>query len=125
MASGSLFFTKSALGGDPYYYAYLLIYVDDVMVIHHDADIALRQIDKYFKLKTCSIGDPEIYLGAKLKKMWLENGVWEWANSPERCVKESVENMEKYLAALADASWNFPKKKAYNPFIGDYTPEMD
>ena len=32
------------------YYAYVLIYVDGVMVIHHDADIVLRKIDKYFKL---------------------------------------------------------------------------
>ena len=32
------------------YYACVLIYVDGVMVIHHDADIVLRKIDKYFKL---------------------------------------------------------------------------
>ena len=41
------------------------------MVIHHDADIVLRQIDKYFKLNPSSIGDPDIYLGAKLKNMQL------------------------------------------------------
>ena len=50
------------------------------MVIHHDADSVLRQINKYFKLKPSSIGYPEIYLGANLKKMQLENGVLEWAN---------------------------------------------
>ena len=52
-----------------YYYAYFLIYVDNVMVIHHDADIVLWLIDKYFKLNPSLIGDPDIYLGAKLKKM--------------------------------------------------------
>ena len=58
------------------YYAYVLIYVDDMMVIHRDADSVLWQIDKYFKLKPSLIGDPEIYLVAKLKKMRPENRVW-------------------------------------------------
>ena len=33
--------------------------------------------------------------------------------------------MEKYLADFDYARWQFPKKKAENSFIGDYTPEMD
>ena len=64
------------------YYAYALIYVENVMVINHDAESVLRRIDKYFKLNPSSIGDPEIYLGSKLNKDRLENGVWAWANSP-------------------------------------------
>ena len=51
------------------YYAYVLIYVDYVMVIHNDAESVLRRIDNYFKLKPTLIGDPDIYLGAKLKNM--------------------------------------------------------
>ena len=51
------------------YYAYVLIYIDDVMVTHHDTESVLRRIDKYFKLKPIPIGDPGIYLGAKLKEM--------------------------------------------------------
>ena len=57
------------------YYAYLLIYVDNVMVIHHDADSVLRRMNKYFNFNTSSIGNPDIYLGSKFKKMRLENGV--------------------------------------------------
>ena len=58
-------------GGGFNYYAYVLIYVDDFMFIHNDADSLLRMIDKYFKLKTSSIGEPYIYLGAKLEKIIL------------------------------------------------------
>ena len=65
------------------YYAYVLIYVNDVMDIHHDADSVLRRVDKYFKLKPISIGEPDIYLEEKLKKMRLKNGVWAWVNIPE------------------------------------------
>ena len=53
------------------YYAYILIYVDNVMVIHHDADSVLQRIYKYVKLDPSSIGYPEIYLGAKLNQMQL------------------------------------------------------
>ena len=49
------------------YYSYILCYLDDVLVVHHNAMITLINIDKYFKLKPSSIGDPDIYLGAKLK----------------------------------------------------------
>ena len=49
------------------YYRYILCYVDSVLVVHHEAITTLMKIDKYFKLKTSSIGDPDIYLGAKLK----------------------------------------------------------
>jgi len=57
------------------YYSYILVYVDDVLVIHHDAMKTLMRIDKYFKFKPTSIGDPDIYLGAKLKKATCSNGV--------------------------------------------------
>ena len=107
------------------YDVYVLIYVDNFMVIHHDAESVLRRIDKYFKLKTSSIGDLDIYLGAKSKKMRLESGVWAWVNSPARYVKELVANIEEYLPELSDAHWQSSKKKAENPFVGDYVTDME
>jgi len=47
------------------YYAYILLYVDDCLAIHHDAEEALQQIDKYFLMKAGLIGDPDLYLGDK------------------------------------------------------------
>ena len=69
------------------YYAYVLIYLDNLMVIHHDVESVIRIIDRNFKINTSSIGDPDIYLGEKFKEMRLENGVWAWANNSERYVK--------------------------------------
>ena len=93
------------------YYAYVFIYVDDVMVVYHDDENVLRRIDKYFNLKPSSIGEPDIYLGEKLNKMRFKNVVWEWSNIPARYVKELVANVEKYLVELNDARWKLPKKK--------------
>ena len=48
------------------YYEYVLLYVDDCLAISHDATSVLEQLDKYFQMKPGSIGNPDIYLGAKL-----------------------------------------------------------
>jgi hypothetical protein len=51
------------------YYAYCLLYVDDILMVHHDGVKALREIDHFFKMKPNLIGDPDFYLGAKLRPM--------------------------------------------------------
>jgi hypothetical protein len=106
------------------YYAYVLLYVDDVSVVHHDATDVLLRLDKYFKMKPGSIGDPDVYLGATIKQMRLANGVMAWASSPSRYVRASVDAVTKYLTNLGDRRWSMPKKAA-NPFPGDYEPEPD
>ena len=46
------------------YYAYVLLYVDNILVVHHDATAVLLRLDKYFKMKPRLIGEPDVYLGA-------------------------------------------------------------
>jgi hypothetical protein len=48
------------------YWAYILIYVDDILCVHHDPGTHLAKLDEYFKMKECSIQVPNVYLGAKL-----------------------------------------------------------
>ena len=79
------------------YYSYVLVYVYYVMVIHHDDERLLIRIDKYFKLNPSSISDPDIYLGSKLNKMRLGDGVWAWKEIPAIYFKESVANVEMYI----------------------------
>jgi hypothetical protein len=50
------------------YYTYILCYVDDILCIHHDPMSIMNEINKYLPLKPSSVGDPDIYLGAKLKE---------------------------------------------------------
>ena len=57
------------------YYEYVLLYVDDCLVVSDRAESVIRnEIGKYFRLKEESIGDPSQYLGAKLRKIKLDNG---------------------------------------------------
>ncbi len=51
-----------------HYYAYILCYVDNTLCTHHDPMSVMGEINKYLPLKPSSVGDPDIYLGAKLKE---------------------------------------------------------
>ena len=56
------------------YYEYVLLYVDDVLVISEQAEAVLKnEIGKDWVLKPKSIGPPSQYLGGKLRKVTLAN----------------------------------------------------
>ena len=98
--------------------------MDDVLLVHHDAMTTLMKIDKYFKLKPSSIGEPDIYIGAKLKYTPAANGVWSWRLSPSNYVQEACNNCKTFLKNNFDGNYSLPKM-APNRFVGGYRPETD
>ena len=54
------------------YYSYLIIYVDDVLCIHHNPKITMDAISGKYRLKS-GIKDPKMYLGTDIRK-------WNYAN---------------------------------------------
>ena len=56
------------------YYSYLLCYVDDILCIHLNADAMLEWLHKSFPFKQ-GFGKKYMYLGAKLCKTIVHNGV--------------------------------------------------
>jgi hypothetical protein len=50
------------------YYTYILCYVDDILCIYHDPMSVMNDINGYLPLTPSFVGDPNIYLGAKLKQ---------------------------------------------------------
>jgi hypothetical protein len=111
------------------YFAYALLYVDDILMIHHDGVAAIEQIDKYFKMKpdTNPNGkyEPDIYLGAKFRKVELENGVWAYSLSPSQYVKENVRLVEQYLLEHYGQKLNHQKRQGTAPFPNGYRAETD
>jgi hypothetical protein len=97
--------------------------VDDILCVHHDPGSPLAKLDEYFKMKEGSIQVPTFYLGAKLKKNVLPNGVVVWGMSSSKYLQSAVQNVKEYLAALPGDQMLM--KKAYDPFAGGYKPELD
>jgi hypothetical protein len=71
-------------------WAYILIYVYDILCVHHDPGSPLEKLDEYFKMKEGSIQVPTLYLGAKLKNTVLPNGVVAWGMSYRKYVQSAV-----------------------------------
>jgi hypothetical protein len=105
------------------YWAYILIYVDDILCVHHNPGARLVKLDEYFKMKEGSIHFKTLYLGAKLKKTVLTNGVVPWGISSSKYVQSAVHNVQDYLVALPGEQKLL--KKAYGPFAGVCKPELD
>ena len=65
-----------------------------------------------------------MYLGTKLLKTRLHNGVWAWAISSVKYVPEEVRNCAAHLVASYIVRFRLPKKKE-NPCMMGYDPELD
>jgi hypothetical protein len=105
------------------YYAYVLLYVDDCLAVSHDATHTLEELDKFFQMKPGSIGDPDIYLGAKLRQVQLDNGVYAWGQSSAKYVQEAVRNAADYLRT--NFGGRTLPKRATAPWPTNYRAETD
>ena len=74
-------------------------------------------------MKSGSIGDPNMYLGAKLRKVVLENRVEAGATSALKYVQEAVSNSEAYLHEHFGG--RKLAKTVINPFKSEYDPLMN
>ena len=98
------------------------MYVDDLLVVSEKAERVIRtEIGKYFELKEASIGLPDIYLGGKVSKVELSNGVTAYTFSPSQYVKSAVANVEAYLK---ERGRSLPCR-ASTPLRSGYRPEID
>ena len=97
--------------------------MDNCLCICHDAEAEIHKIDKFSMMKKGSVGDPDVYLGEKVKRMEMANGVQAWALSSSKYVQEAVQNVENYLMDELSA-WTL-RKRAPTLFMSEYDPDMD
>ena len=110
------------------YYAYLIVYVDDLLSIDIKPNDAIRHIGEMFRIKDGSVGFPNMYLGANIRKWQAQNAAGEAVNcvamGPNSYVKEAVRVVEERMKEfkLAFASRRYHK----TPFTSSsYRPELD
>ena len=74
-------------------------------------------------MKPESMGYPDIYLGGKLLKFTMNNGVNCWSLSASKYVHESVRNVKaQWHTTYPGRKW--PRQPA-TPFIQDCLPKLD
>jgi hypothetical protein len=98
-ADPDVWFRLSTRSTGEEYYEYVLLYVDNVLVISENAEAVMRiEIGKYWKIKEELIGPLTKYLGGKLCEVELETGVKAWAFGSQQYVQTAVTNVCDHLA---------------------------
>jgi hypothetical protein len=104
------------------FYEYLLVYTDDLLTVATNPKAILDDVNLFFHLKPESVGHPNIYLGSKVSKAKLANGIKCWCNSSCQYVKEAIKNMETYLR---ETNGRILSSKTRSPMETNYRPELD
>ena len=69
-----------------------------MLVLTENAESILRnELGRYFHLKEESIGPLTVYLGGRVRKVQLENGVWAWSFSSLQYGQSAIKNVEEYV----------------------------
>ncbi len=100
------------------YYEYMLVYVDDLLVLSHQATSIMQTLEDFYRLKE-EYSKPKRYLGAEVKEWRFPEDSEEirWALSSEQYIKESIKNIETHLKRY-DQTLN----KAKQPMVLYYRP---
>ena len=112
------------------YYSYILVYTDDILVIHESLEEVMKALQTTCPVKPDSIGPPKIYLGANIQKIEGKgNNIKCWGLSAERYVREAVRNVKEKVKR---DGFTFNKKLSdtkyspQSPFSNvKYRPELD
>jgi hypothetical protein len=76
---------------------YLLVYTYNLLTISTNPKWILEDVNLSFNLKSESVGHPNIYLGSKVSKAKMANGVKCWCKSSCQYMQEAIKNTETYL----------------------------
>jgi hypothetical protein len=105
------------------YYAYIFVYVDDLLVISHEPDKPMKCLSDIYRMKEGSIMKPTTYLGAVVKEFRLPDNPSKpvWSMSAEKKIKEAIRTVEMDLAKI---NKRLPTNIS-TPLSSGYRPELD
>ena len=107
------------------YWEYVLCNVYNILYISDNPDRVMKDSELKYILKTSSVKEPELYLGAKISKHYIDSSSEpdkpRWSMSFDKYVKQSVMNIE---AELGEFNMILPKRVG-TPLAVGYRPELD
>jgi hypothetical protein len=123
-ADVDVYMQKNIRNGNTPYYEYLLVYVNDVLVVSHAPYKVMQQIGNEFEIKNGEYGPPTYYLGAGISKVQLGNGDECWTMDSKKYVKAAIEVVWGLLAKDG-RELKTSKPKHEGPMPIKYEPELD
>jgi hypothetical protein len=95
--------------------------MDDILAVGEKPLEVLTRLNPFFTLRQDSLHPPDNYLGAKLKKTTLPNGVEAWGQSSSHYVHNVVKDLEEWMV---ERKYRLPARAA-TPMMTGYQPELD
>ena len=77
------------------YYAYIFVYVNDILIIDKNPERFMNLLKENYTLKPSSIREPKVYLGADISKSYYPDGSYAWTMGSQSYVKEAIHNVKK------------------------------
>jgi len=96
-------------------YEYILVYVDDLLVLSHQGDKIMKTLEELYRLKD-GFDVPTQYLGAKVKQWVFPQD----ASKPKWALSSAIKNIEQHLKQFDRRLYT-----ARQPMHSDYSPELD
>ena len=104
------------------YYEYVCVYVDDLLVASHRAEEIMDIFGKTYRLKE-EAKEPDIYLGASIRKVSTEDDSYYWEMNSEKYVRSMVKRVVEH--AEINKILLPGRKRSNTPLPSDYHPELD
>ena len=109
------------------YWEYILVYVDDLLVVSHDAQSVMDRLSEHYTLKAGSVRPPQEYLGSDIKPYIVpprnggETSETCWAMSADTYVERAIADVKRTLQEVGQRL----KTKVGTPLAANYRPELD
>ena len=100
----------------------MLVYVDDVLHIHHNLEINMTLLSSFYRLKD-GVGIPSKYLLVNIKKVQLEDSREVWSMACVDYIKGAIVNANNILGTDKVAMKMFCD--GHRPHPSSCRPEMD
>jgi hypothetical protein len=121
LADPDVWMRPSAKPNGEEYYEYILVYVDDILVISHDPNQAMTTIRLTYRLKE-EPTPPKSYLETTIKEWHISGDLQPvWSMNSQHYIKEAIRCLEAELQKSGKMLIGKPKI----PFQHGYRPELD
>lgn len=81
-------------------WCYMLVYVDDCFLVHHNPDSVMNDLKTQYTMKGDYFGQPEQYVGSNVWKWTIKNGIL-WCINSGNYVKEACKMVKKWSEEAA------------------------
>ena len=100
LADNDFWLKKDTKSDVTFNYSYILVYVDDILILSEDPKVCMESLSKRYYAKESSIGTPDLYLGTWYKLVIGRSDNLVWSSGTDVYVKEATSIVFKRMEAM-------------------------